>query len=80
MQTANTKVKTKQFTNNARALGTLTTYGRGIVSGNPKQCLKCQMPIRNGEAWTKHTSAPDGEHSRYSIIIHAHCEQHHGKH
>ncbi len=65
---------TKQLTNDVRALGAITTHGRGIVKGNPQRCLKCQMPIRNGDAWTKHTSAPDAEHGRYSIIIHARCE------
>ena len=53
----------------------VTTYGRGIVAGNPKLCLKCRKPIRSGEAWIKHTSALDPKFGRYSVIFHARCEK-----
>jgi len=76
MQSANTQPKTKQLTNDARAIGALTTIGRGKVKGNPQRCLKCGLPIRAGEAWVKQTSAPDPNYGAYSIIFHARCNGH----
>jgi hypothetical protein len=64
----------KQLTNDVRAPRALETHGRGIVKGNPKLCLKCQKPIRNGDAWTKRTAIADPEFGTYSIIVHARCE------
>lgn len=78
MQSTNIQPNTKRITNDARTVGALTTHGRGIVKGNPQRCLKCHNLIRAGEAWTKHTSAPDPdlEFGRYSFIVHARCEGH----
>ncbi len=52
----------------------VTAFGRGVVKGNPRKCLKCRKTIKRGEAWIKHTSAPDPVFGRYSTIRHAHCE------
>ena len=74
MKSAKVQPNTKQMTNDVPIVGAFTTFGRGIVKGNPTRCLKCRKPIRAGEAWTKHTSAPDPEFGRYSIIVHARCD------
>lgn len=66
--------QTKTPISEIRVVGAFTSYGRGIVAGNPKFCLKCHKPIRAGDAWTKHTSAADPEFGRYSIIVHARCQ------
>lgn len=76
MQSANAKPQTKQMTNDVRAIGAFTTYGRGIQKGNPKLCLKCRKPISAGEAWVKYTSASDPELGRYSVIVHSRCNGH----
>ena len=52
-----------------------TTFGVGVVKGNPKKCIKCRKPIRRGEHWRKDTSAADSTlRVRYSVIRHANCE------
>ncbi|MBM3130955.1 MAG: hypothetical protein FJ009_20295 [Chloroflexi bacterium] len=51
-----------------------TTFGVGVVKGNPKKCIKCRKPIKRGEHWRKDTSAPDPKLGRYSVIQHATCE------
>jgi formate-dependent nitrite reductase cytochrome c552 subunit len=51
-----------------------TTFGAGVVKGNPHKCITCHKPIKRGEAWRKHTSAPDPKFGRYSVIQHSRCE------
>ena len=51
-----------------------TAFGRGVVKGNPKRCIKCHQLIKRGEAWIKHASAVDPKYGRYSVIRHANCE------
>lgn len=48
-------------------------HGIGVVKGNPKRCLICMREIKNGEAWTKHTSPADPQFGAYSVIVHDHC-------
>jgi hypothetical protein len=52
-----------------------TTFGVGVVKGNPKKCIKFRKPIKRGEHWRKDTSATDPTLGvRYSVIQHANCE------
>jgi len=51
-----------------------TSFGVGVVKGNPKKCIKCRKPIKRGESWRKDTSAVDPKLGRYSVIQHANCE------
>jgi hypothetical protein len=52
-----------------------TTFGVGVVKGNPRKCIKCGKPIKDDESWRKDTSAPDLKFGRYSVIQHAQCEK-----
>ena len=51
-----------------------TTFGVGVVKGNPRKCIKCGRTIKRGEAWRKDTSASNAKFGRYSVLQHAHCE------
>jgi hypothetical protein len=56
----------------------VTTFGTGVIKGNPRKCIKCRKTIKRGESWRKDMSAPDPKHGRYSVIQHAHCEEGNG--
>lgn len=75
MQSANTKLNTKQLTNDVRSVQALTTRGRGIAKGNPKRCLVCATPIRENDAWVKLTSPNDPQYGSYSVIVHETCNR-----
>ncbi len=49
-----------------------TTYGAGVVKGNPRKCIKCCKSIRHGETWRRDASAkdPDG-YGRIVVIQHS---------
>jgi len=51
-----------------------TTFGVGVVKGNPRKCIKCGKRIKHGESWRKDTSATASKRSRYSVIRHSRCE------
>jgi len=52
-----------------------TTFGVGVVKGNPRKCIRCRKPIKRGEPWRKDTSAQDPNYlERYSVFQHANCE------
>ncbi|MBM3130605.1 MAG: hypothetical protein FJ009_18495 [Chloroflexi bacterium] len=67
------KKKSRNAIDTTRAA--FTTFGVGVVKGNPRKCIKCRKPIKRGESWRKDTSAADPPLGvRYSVIQHAHCE------
>jgi len=51
-----------------------TTFGVGVVKGNPRKCIKCGERIMRGDSWRKDTSATDSKCKRYSVIRHSRRE------
>jgi len=51
-----------------------STFGVGVVKGNPRKCIKCGERIKRGERWREDTSATDSKRRRYSVIRHSRCE------
>lgn len=51
-----------------------TTFGLGVVKGNPRKCLACGRPIGRGEPWRRDASAEDpGSFGRIVTIHHSPC-------
>ncbi len=48
-----------------------TRHGVGLQRGNPRKCIECGEPIKDGETWERSASAADPKCGRIVIIKHS---------